>query len=145
MVLGRPAEFTIKGRPGYHVALAMADKDSGAKPIYGHSLRLGPDRKLVSMGDIPSEGILQLVIETPIEGDLIGQNLFFEAAIWRRPDYSDLEIATPVNSEGQIGAKNGVLVSAEPEQKRGVRFVPDTTMPTQKILESSFGVGSGRP
>jgi hypothetical protein len=145
MVLGRPAEFTIKGRPGYHAALAMADKDAGAKPIYGHALRLGPDRKLVSLGDIPSEGVLQLVIETPIEGDLIGQNLFFEAAIWQRPDFSDLEIATPVNSEGQIGVKNGVLVSAESEQKRGIRFVPDSTMPTQKILESSFGVGSGRP
>src|SRR5262249_8379515 len=112
LVIGRTAEFTIKGRPGYFVALAMADKDSGAKPVYGRSLRLGPDRKLVSLGRIPEDGILHLVIDTPVEGDLIGLPLFFEAAIWSKPDFSDLEIASPVTSEGQVGVKNGVIVAA---------------------------------
>ena len=40
LVIGHPAEFTIKGRPGYWVALAMADRDTGAKPIGGHTVRL---------------------------------------------------------------------------------------------------------
>ncbi len=44
MVLGKPAEFIIKGKPGSHVALAMADRDGGAKPINGHPVHLGPDR-----------------------------------------------------------------------------------------------------
>lgn len=145
MVLGRTAEFTIKGRPGYYVALAMADKDSGARAVYGHNLRLGSDRKLVSVGVIPEDGILHLVIETPIEGDLIGQNLYFEAAVWSRPDFSYLEIASPVSSEGQVGVKNGVLVAAEPDAKRGVKFVPETTMPSQQIVNPSHGLDSGRP
>lgn len=145
LVIGRTAEFTIKGRPGYFVALAMADKDTGAKDIFGHKLRLGPDRKLVSLGQIPADGVLQLTIETPIEGDLIGLPLFFEAAIWSRPDFSDLEIATPVSSEGQVGVKNGVLVAAEPESKRGIKFVPETTMPSLQIAKPATGLDPNRP
>ncbi len=145
MVIGKTAEFTIKGRPGYWAALAMADKSSGAKPVFGHAVRLGADRKLVSVGQIPEGGILQLVIETPIEGDLIGQPLFFEAALWSSPDFTDLEIASPVTSEGQIGVKNGVLVAAENEQKKGLKFVPETTMPSQHVTNPAYGVGSGRP
>jgi hypothetical protein len=145
MLIGRTAEFTIKGRPGYFAALAMADKDSGAKPIYGHALRLGPDRKVVSVGQIPEDGILHLVIDTPIEGDLIGQPLYFEAAIWSRPDFGDVEIASTVTSEGQPGVRNGVIVAAEPNEKRGVKFVPETTMPSMKVLDQASGLNSGRP
>ncbi|HEY9868276.1 MAG TPA: hypothetical protein V6D08_03860 [Candidatus Obscuribacterales bacterium] len=132
MVLGKPAEFTVKGRPGCHVALAMADKNSGAKPIYGHRLRLGPDRKVVAVGTIPESGVLSLAVDTPIQGDLIGQHWFFEAAIWSRSDFSDLELAVPVTSEGQEETENGVLVSAENEQKRGLKFVADPAVPLQQ-------------
>ena len=72
LILGKPAEFTVKGRRGSYVALAMADKPTGAKPIYGHRLRLGADRKVVSVGQIPETGVLTLVIDTPLQGDLIG-------------------------------------------------------------------------
>lgn len=129
MVLGKPAEFTVTGRPGSHVALAMADKNSGAKPIYGHKLRLGPDRKVVAVGTIPESGVLSLAVDTPIQGDLIGQHWFFEAAIWSRPDFSDLELAVPVTSEGQEETENGVLVSSQNEQKRGLKFVADPAVP----------------
>lgn len=144
MVLGRPAEFIIKGKPGSHVALAMADRDSGAKPINGHPLHLGPDRKLVSLGTIDESGVLQLCIETPIEGDLIGQHLFFEAALWHSSDFSDLILATPVTSEGQEGIRNGVMVAAEAEQKRGVKIVPDTAIPLQQRGAALQGLDSGR-
>jgi hypothetical protein len=132
MVLGKPAEFTVKGRPGSHVALAMADKNSGAKPIYGHRLRLGPDRKVVAVGTIPESGLLGLAVDTPIQGDLIGQHWFFEAAVWSRSDFSDLELAVPVTSEGQEETENGVLVSADNEQKRGLKFVADPAVPLQQ-------------
>src|SRR5580698_6370337 len=49
MVLGECSEFIVQGPPGAYVAIAMADKNSGAKPIYGHELKLGPDRKLVGI------------------------------------------------------------------------------------------------
>lgn len=146
LVLGRTAEFTVKGRPGYFVALAMADKDSGARPIFGHTIRLGADRKLVCVGQIPEDGVLHLVIETPIQGDLIGQPLFFEAALWSRPDFTDLEIASPVTSEGEAGVKNGVLVAGEPEQKKGIKFVPQSTPPSEQLSGPTYPMGSaGRP
>ncbi|HEY9789002.1 MAG TPA: hypothetical protein V6D22_01300 [Candidatus Obscuribacterales bacterium] len=148
MTIGSTAEFIIKGRPGCWAALAMADRDTGAKPIYGHAIRLGPDRKVVSLGQIPESGVLSLVIDTPIEGDLIGLPLYFEAAVWSRPDFSDMELATPVMSEsaGLPAAQhsNGVLVAAEPEHKRGIRFVPDGTAQMQQI-KGQTSLDSGRP
>jgi hypothetical protein len=148
LTIGSTAEFIIKGRAGCWVALAMADRDTGAKPVYGHSLRLGPDRKVVSLGQIPESGVLSLIIDTPIEGDLIGEPLYFEAAIWSRPDFSDMELAAPVMSEsaGLPAAQhsNGVLVAAEPEHKRGMRFVPDGTVQMQQ-MKGQTSLDSGRP
>ncbi len=168
MVIGRTAEFIIKGRPGYWAALSMADRNAGARPIYGHELRLGPDRKLVSLGQIPDSGVLSLVIDTPIQGDLIGQCWYFEAAIWSRPDFADMELATPVPSDSQAltvsgsqspaapGSQksaasasgedkvNGVIVSAQPEHKRGIRIVPDAAVQIQPI-QGAASLDSGRP
>ena len=146
MTLGQTAEFIIKGKAGSWAALAMADKNSGAKPIYGHELHLGADRKVVSLGKIPEGGVLSLVIDTPIQGDLIGDCWYFEAAIWSKPDFSDVELAAPVQSESTAAQRsphaNGVLVAAEPDHKRGVRFVPDVALPLQMQSKS---LDSGRP
>jgi hypothetical protein len=149
MVLGQPAEFIIKGRPGSWVAIAMADKNSGAKPVYGHDLRLGSDRKLVTLGQIPEGGVLSLSIETPIQGDLIGQCLYFEAAVWSQPDFSDMELAQPIPSESsQVTPNNdkhnGVLIAGEPVHKRGLRIVPDGTVSLPTIGPNST-IDSGRP
>jgi hypothetical protein len=148
LVIGSTAEFIIKGRPGNWVALAMADRDRGAKPVMGQQLHLGPDRKLVALGKIPAGGILQLIIDTPIEGDLIGQPLYFEAVLWNAPDFSDMEIAAPVASEqaaAPLGARNnGVIVSGEMNHKRGIRIVPDGSVHFQGI-QGGTNIDSGRP
>lgn len=153
LVIGKPAEFVIKGRAGYWAALAMAEKDSGAKPIYGHAIRLGADRKVVSVGKIPESGVLSLTIETPIQGDLIGQQLYFEAAVWSKDDMSDVQIAAPVTSEGPAAqtsgsgvSVNGVLVAAEADQKRGIRLVPETSVQMMgRQSPDSHTLDSGRP
>jgi hypothetical protein len=143
MQLGRTAEFTIKGKSGNWVAIAMADKNTGAKPIANHAIRLGSDRKVVAIGQIPESGILVLNIETPIEGDLIGLSLYFEAATWSKADMSDVEIATTIPSEGQSKDTNGVLIAAEPDQKKGIRIVPDGFMPSRGM--SNAGVETNKP
>jgi hypothetical protein len=86
MLLGQTSRFTVKAKPGMIVAIAMADRDKGAKPIAGHDLRLGSDRKVVAISKIPDTGVAEIFVETPIEGDLIGQYLFFEAAVWSKAD-----------------------------------------------------------
>lgn len=148
MVLGKSCEFTVKAKANSWVAIAMADKNSGAKPILGHTIRLGSDRKLVALGQIPDSGVLNLYVETPIQGDLIGQCLYFEAAIWSKPDFSDLEFATAVPSEGQGKEnENGVLIAAEGDVKRGIKIVPNT-QPLSPLLEkagSSLGNNIGKP
>jgi len=144
MQLGRTAEFTVKGRAGNWVAIAMADKNSGAKEIANHPIRLGSDRKVVAIGQIPESGVLVLNIETPIQGDLVGLSLYFEAATWSKPDMSDVEIAATVPSEGQSKDSNGVLIAAEPDQKKGIRIVPDSTMPSQRNAGHN-GLETGKP
>ena len=144
MVIGHTAEFTIRSRPGYWAALAMADKDKGAKPIYGHGLRLGPDRKVVALGKIGAGGVLTLKIFAPVAGDLVGGNLYFEAAVWPENAPERLELAQPVSSESQAASKaNSVAIIGEGDRKRGLKFVPDNTSPYSHI--NGPGIGSGSP
>jgi hypothetical protein len=148
MLLGTPARFTVKGKPGMWVAIAMADKDKGAKPIVGHNLRLGADRKVVSIAKIPESGVAELYIETPIEGDLIGQYLFFEAALWSKPDMSDLELAETVSSGAAASTAapaNAVMVAQAADTKiHGVNIVPDSAMP-MIMRQGGPSLGSGQP
>jgi hypothetical protein len=150
LIMGHPAEFTIKGRPGHWAALAMADRDSGAKPIGGHTVRLGPDRKVVALGKIPASGVLALKMYSPVAGDLVGQSLYFEAAIWAEGDLSRVEFAQTVTSEGgtntSSSATNAVMVASEGDRKRGVRIVPDSAVPMfQRANTGNVTLDSGKP
>lgn len=141
MMLGKSAEFIVKAKPGKWVALAMADKNNGARDICGKSIRLGADRKLVALAKVPESGLISLYVETPIQGDLIGQNLYFEAAVWSRPDFNDLEIAKTISSEQPQPTENAVLVAAETNIKRGVRFVPDSSGPPSQRVHNTLDSG----
>ena len=144
MVIGQAAEFTVKAHPGYWAALAMADRDSGAKPIYGQPLRLGPDRKVVALGKIPPSGVLNLKIFAPVAGDLVGGKLYFEAAIWPENNPERLELALPVSSETQTASTaNSVAIIGQGERKHGIKFVPDSRSPYSRV--NGPGVGSGSP
>jgi hypothetical protein len=151
LIIGQSQEFVISGKANSWVALAMADRDTGAKAIYGHTIRLGPDRKVVAVGQIPTNGVLSLSVETPIQGDLIGQCLYFEAALWTKDDFSDMELAHPVQSEKQPAisnneSTNGVIVSAEIEKKRGIRFTTDSAVPLMQRERLEFNsLSTGRP
>ncbi|MCA9804080.1 MAG: hypothetical protein KC777_19060 [Cyanobacteria bacterium HKST-UBA02] len=144
MLLGQPAKFTIKGPPGDKVAMAMADSDSGARDIGGHKIRLGADRKLVAVGEIPQSGVFEFYIGTPIEGDLIGQYLYFEAAVWKKDDVDEAQFAQTVAVTGPEGPANGVMVAPHTVAKRGVKFVPDSAVPlTQR--QNTQSLSSGQP
>jgi len=127
MVLGKAAEFLIKGPPGSFMSIAMADKNKGAKPIVGHPLRLGADRKVVAIGKIPEAGVVSAFVEAPIQGDLVGNSLYFEAAVWSKPDFSDLTMCSCVTPLHTGSDQNGVVVLEEmdPAKKPGVfSFTP---------------------
>ena len=146
MMLGKTVEFTVKGKPGSYAALAMADKDSGAKPICGHKLRLGADRKIVGAVQIPASGMATISVDTPIEGDLIGLCLYFEAAVWSKADFSDVELANVVPSEVQESAPNGVLIAADTiAKKKGIKIGAGSTSPLSSLQHPGTGIDSGKP
>ena len=144
MIIGQTSKFTVKAKPGMIVAIAMADRDKGAKPIAGHDLRLGPDRKVVAIAKLPETGVAEIYVEAPIEGDLIGQYLFFEAAVWSKEDLSDLEWAQTVTSAAGGSPTNAVMMAQASETKRGVRIVPDGAMP-MIMRQGSSSLSSGQP
>lgn len=145
MIIGKSAKFVIKGKGGSNVAIAMADRDSGSKPVQGHRLRLGADRKVVAVGKIPESGVLEVYIGTPIEGDLIGQQLYFEAALWQERDMQDTQFAQTVVANSEIGSKNGVIVGGEVKEKRGIRIVPDTAIPFSQRSTQGASLSTGQP
>ncbi len=142
MVLGQATPFTIRAKPGSRLAIAMADRNAGAKPILGRNLRLGPDRKVVAVGRVSEAGVAEIYVETPIEGDLIGQYLYFEAAIWQKDDMSDMELAQTVSPAKPPAPPNGVLVAQQPNEKiHGVRIVPETSRPMGVQAPKSLSTG----
>lgn len=148
MVIGQPSEFIVQGQPGRWVAIAMADRDNGAKPVYGQAIRLGPDRKLMSLGKIPDGGVLSLSVEMPVHGDLIGQSVYFEGVVWTQPDFSDLEVAQ-TQQAGEAApthtpSPNGVLVAAE-QGKLRMQLKGETPLKLQELHGRRTGYDSGRP
>ena len=144
MQLGIPAHMTIKGKAGYKIAIAMADSNEGASSIYGNTLRLGADRKVVAVGVIPKSGVLEVAIGTPIQGDLIGESLYFEAAVWSANDMSDTTIARVVSPSGADKDDNSVTIADIPKEKKtGLKFVPDSVLPFSQRRSGSLS--SGQP
>jgi hypothetical protein len=137
MVLGRVAEFTVKAKPGKWVAIAMADKDTGSKPVMGHAIRLGPDRKVVGTVKVPESGLATICVECPVEGDLIGSFLYFEAAVWSDDKMNDMEIAQCVSTESKGPGFNGVLIEQQFELKKGVKIIPTSVGPFTKSGQTS--------
>jgi hypothetical protein len=144
MVLGRVSEFLVKGPPGFSMAIAMADKNRGAKPIVGHNVRLGADRKVVAVGTIPETGVVSVFVEAPIQGDLVGNSLYFEAAVWSKPDFSDVTLCSCVTPLHTGNDQNGVLVLEDIEQKKQGVF---TFAPSRMhyASEGASGPSSGTP
>lgn len=148
MVLGQSSEFVIQGPAGRWVAVAMADRDSGAKPVYGQAIRLGPDRKLMSLGRIPEGGVLSLAIEMPVHGDLVGQSVYFEAVTWTLPDFSDLELVLTQQAgettPGHTASQNGVLV-ADGDKKLKMQLKGDVPLKLQELHGRRTDYDAGRP
>jgi hypothetical protein len=143
LVLGECAEFIVQGPPGSFVALAMADKNSGAKPICGHDLKLGADRKLVGVSKIPDTGIASITIEAPIQGDLVGSSLYFEATVWSKPDFSDMQLASAVSPQKETCGENGVIVCEQPTEKKAHMLNINTGQPMSS--KTVGALSSGRP
>ncbi len=143
LVLGECAEFIVQGPSGSYAAIAMADKDSGAKPIYGHELKLGPDRKLVAVNKIPDQGVVSVFIEAPIQGDLVGSSLYFQAVVWSKPDFSDMQLASTVSPQKETSGENGVIVCEQPNGKKAGLINIGTS--ESMSMKTVGAMSSGRP
>jgi len=145
MLLGKSSEFIVKGPPGSFMSIAMADKNKGAKPIVGHALRLGPDRKVVAVGKIPETGVVSVFVEAPIQGDLVGNSLYFEAAVWAKPDFSDLTLCSCVTPLHTGSDQNGVIVLEEVDSAKKPGVFSFTPARMHYTSEGAVGPNSNTP
>jgi hypothetical protein len=73
---------------------------------------------------------------------MIGQQFYFEAVVWSKPDFSDMEVAAPVPSETATATgeyPNGVMVAGEIVKKKGIGIVPMGAL--QMIPNNSMTTG----
>lgn len=113
---GTKTKFIIKAEPGSHVSLVTSDENRGAPIFYGHKLRLG---QLINPheGTVGEKGILEIEIPMPVQKELTGKLLFFEALVWKKPDYSDLKVAKIMGIDGQESDINGVMILDPPKNQ----------------------------
>lgn len=123
LVTGQETKFKIKADPGSYASLATSYSNSGAPMFYGQKLRLGTDIKTLE-GIVPDSGLLELNIEIPDNKDLENKPVYFEVAVWKNKDFSDLKIAKIMDPSGRETNSNEVLIKLPPENTSLPGFSP---------------------
>lgn len=122
LVLGKQNSFTIKAEPGSHVSLGISFFDSG-RSFQGKNLRLGSDMKNIE-GIVPPKGFLRLNVNIPDDKSLIDSKVYFDAAVWKASDYSDIQVAKIISPCGRESESNFVVIVSPPEDPNIPAFTP---------------------
>lgn len=146
LILGKSNKFIIKAEAGSYISLATSTSNEGAPLFYGHKLRLGNDITTYE-GTIPANGILELEVKLPNDNSLDGKELFFEVAVWKNKDFSDLTIAKIISTGGTETQNNAIAISKPVESSFIPLFTPVIPgAPTEviKTIEAIQDVKSGK-
>ena len=109
LVTGKDNKFIIKGEAGNSVSLAISDSNHGAPLFFGQTLRLGAQMQ-TQEAIIPDNGLLELNFKMPEDKKLEGKIYYFEVAVWKKSDFSDLKLAKILGSDNQETDSNGVQI-----------------------------------
>jgi len=123
LIIGTSTKFIIKAEPNTHVSLVTSDENQGAAFINGNRLRLGeinnPHESITN-----NNGVAEISITLPLEKELIGRIMYFEALIWKNPDHSDIEVAKVMGIDGREAANNAVIITAPAKNVSGPGITP---------------------
>ncbi|MEW5819892.1 MAG: hypothetical protein AB1782_06845 [Cyanobacteriota bacterium] len=135
LIIGQDNIFIVKGTPGSKVSLAISKANRGSNPLMGNPLRLGETEKTIE-GVISPTGAVQLIYPLPDDDSLVEQIRYFEVAIWKNDDFSDLSIATTISPSGKETRNNGIKISLPPESGKSPSFSPVIPGLGQDIMRS---------
>lgn len=123
LIVGKETKFIIKGFPKSNVSLLMSESNEGAPLFYGQKLNLGADIT-AKEAVIPENGVLELGIKLPDDKKLEDQVRYFEVAVWKNKDYSDLKLAKIVGPNGQRTGLNKIKIYLPNEDSTRPTFAP---------------------
>ncbi len=147
IILGKKNKFLIQAEAGSYVSLATSFKNKGADLFYGKKLRLGEDLKTTE-GIIPPKGVLEVELEISEDKKLEGKMLFFEVAVWKNPDFSDLKLAKIMAANGRE-SQNNAVVMIPPEKKSKIPLLgpalPGTNTDFLRTINTVNQMNEGQP
>jgi hypothetical protein len=135
LVIGQDNLFVIKGKPGAKVSIAMSLSNDGSKPLLGKYLRLG-STELTIEGNISATGIVELKYKPENDKTLVEQSRYFEAVIWSKDDFSDLEVADVYSPSGKVTNNNSVVIALPNSNPNIPSFAPVLPGVGQEVIRS---------
>ena len=104
MIIGAKTGFIIKAESGSYVSLVLAADENGEQILAKVD------------GIVGEKGITELEVELPEEKSLIDKVVYFEVAVWKNEDLSDIIRARIIGSDGRQTRSNTVLITGKPEK-----------------------------
>lgn len=123
LIIGQDNIFIVKGSPGSKVSLAVSDANKGAKPLFGNALRLGNTEETFEE-IMPAAGVLEIKYSVPDDESLVDKVKYFEVAIWKKSDFSDMQLAVSVSPSGRETKNNGIAIAYPPSSGKTPTFAP---------------------
>jgi len=114
LIIGQENTFKVRATPGSSASLMISASSSGAKPFYGQTLRLGYDQMAVK-GIVPENGLLEIKFSLPNQKELNGKMAYYEVAVWKTEDFTDVKIAKIMDENCRETNSNEIGISMPPQ------------------------------
>ncbi|MGD9582015.1 MAG: hypothetical protein AB7V50_11640 [Vampirovibrionia bacterium] len=135
LIIGQENIFIVKGKAGSKVSLAVSNSNTGAAPLFGNKLRLGKTEETIE-DVIPATGVLEIKYNVPQDDSLVDTIKYFEVAIWKKQDYTDMKIAVSISPSGRETNNNGITIAYPPSSGKTPTFAPVMPGIGQDIVRS---------
>lgn len=134
--IGQENKFTIKAESGSFVSVALSLENKGSDLFYGHELRLGKEIIATGEGKTSANGLAEIIVKMPEDKKLEGKNVYFECAVWKNDDFSDLKIANIISPSGRESASNQILLALPVKDSDKPTFLPSLPGASSEFIES---------
>jgi len=124
LFIGKENKFTVKAEAGSFVSIALSLADKGADIFYGHELRLGKEILATGEGKTAENGLAEITVKIPDDKKLKDKPVYFEAAVWKNEDFSDLKIAQIISPSGRESDINQLTLVMPAKENLGPSIVP---------------------
>ncbi len=134
--IGQENKFTVKAEAGSYVSVALSLENKGSDLFYGHELRLGKDIIATGEGKIAANGLAEIAVKVPEDKKLEGKSVYFECAVWKSEDFSDLKIANIISTSGRESGSNQVLLALPVKDSNKPTLMPSLPGASSEFIES---------